>query len=199
MTLDPAQLQIVTHPHPTLRRTSKPVRRMDPNLHAVIERMFDLMYEARGVGLAANQVDIPLRLCVINPAGKRGEGEEIALINPVLDRPKGSFEGEEGCLSLPGMYGNVLRPKMVRLTAYDPQGQKVERFVEGYLARIVQHELDHLDGVLFFDRMKPDVAREFEDRLEELELEFRSKQKTGAMPADETLLERLKEWEQHYA
>jgi peptide deformylase len=192
-------LQIIHYPHPTLRHRSKPIRRVDSQLKQLAGEMLELMYEAQGVGLAANQVDLPLRLFVANPAGQRGEGEELVLINPVLQRPKGSEAAEEGCLSLPGLYGNVMRPREIQLSAFDISGKPVERTVDGFLARVLMHESDHLDGVLFFDRM-PENAREgLEGGLEELELDFRSRQRAGAIPEDEQLAARLAEWEQRYA
>ncbi len=103
-------MKIIHYPHPTLRHRSKPVRRVDAKLKSMISEMFDLMYEASGIGLAANQVDLPLRFFVCNLAGERGEGEELVFINPVISRPKGNEEREEGCLSLPGVCAPVKRP-----------------------------------------------------------------------------------------
>lgn len=192
-------LQIIPYPHPTLRHRSKPIRRVDAELKRLVDEMFDLMYEAKGVGLAANQVDLPLRMFVANPAGERGAGEEMVLINPVLQRPKGSESAEEGCLSLPGIYGPVMRPKEVSLSAYDVSGSPIERRVDGFLARVLQHEYDHLEGVLFFDRMGAQGREELREPLEELEIEFRSRQHAGAIPTDVELLARLVEWEGRYA
>ena len=193
------QLSIIQYPHPTLRIRSKPIRRVDQELRNIAAQMLELMYEANGVGLAANQVDLPIRLFVANAAGERGEGEELILLNPELQMPKGSETSQEGCLSLPELYGQVKRPKSIRLSAYDLTGKPVERVVDGFLARVLQHENDHLDGVLFFDRMSEDARRELDDELVELELEFRSKQKSGAIPADEELVARLDKWYKKYA
>lgn len=192
-------LQIIPYPHPTLRHKSKPIRRVDAELKRIAADMLDLMYESKGVGLAANQVDLPLRLFVANPTGTRGEGEELVLINPVLQRPKGSEGAEEGCLSLPGIYGTVVRPKEVRLSAFDISGNPVERVVDGFLARVLQHENDHLDGVLFFDRMGEQAREDLYEPIEELEIEFRTRQESGAIPTDAELIARLAEWESRYA
>ena len=147
-------MQILTYPHPTLRRVAKPLRRVDAELRNTIRQMFDLMYEAKGIGLAANQVDLPLRLFIVNLEAKPDAGEELVFINPVISLPRGgSEEAEEGCLSLPGLYGQVVRPKQVRLNAYSLQGKEFEADLSGLFARCCQHELDHLDGVLFPDRM----------------------------------------------
>lgn len=191
-------LQIIPHPHPTLRIKSKPIRRVDAELRSIAAEMLDLMYDANGVGLAANQVDLPLRIFVVNPAGERGDGEELVLINPELQMPKGSETSQEGCLSLPGLYGQVKRPKSLRLSAFDLQGNPIERTVDGFLARVLQHENDHLDGVLFFDRMTEESRRELDDAIAELETDFRSKQQSGGIPADDALVGRLSTWYEKY-
>src|SRR5688500_15974234 len=120
-------MQIITYPHPTLRHVSKPIRRVDAELRQLVREMFGLMYAAKGIGLAANQVDLPVRLFIVNLSGKEGEGEEQVFINPVVSSPKGSDEAEEGCLSLPGLYGQVIRPKTVRVNAYNLSGQEIQR------------------------------------------------------------------------
>ncbi len=193
------QLSIIQYPHPTLRVRSRPIRRVDKELRDIAAQMLDLMYEAEGVGLAANQVDLPLRLFVANAAGERGEGEELVLLNPELQMPKGSETSQEGCLSLPGLYGQVKRPKSIRLSAYDLKGNPIERTVDGFLARVLQHENDHLDGVLFFDRMTEEAKAELDDRLYEMETFYRSQQKSGALSSDEELVARLDKWHQKYA
>lgn len=191
-------LSIVPHPHPTLRHKSKPVVRVDRELKSMVAEMFDLMYENQGVGLAANQVALPIRLFVVNPAGVRGEGEELALLNPEIQRPKGNEADREGCLSLPGIYGQVKRPKAIRLTSYDISGNLIQRDFDGFFARVLQHELDHLNGVMFFDRMPEESVREIEYEIDELETDFRSKQDTGEIPSDEKLREELEQWEKRY-
>ena len=193
------QLSVIPYPHPTLRVRSKPIRRVDSQLREIADQMLELMYESNGVGLAANQVDLPLRLFVANPEGQRGEGEELILLNPELQRPKGSETAQEGCLSLPGVYGQVKRPKSVRVSAYDLKGNPIERTVDGFLARVLQHENDHIDGVMFFDRMSEEARNELDDQLDELETDFRSRQKTGAIPSDEELVARLDAWTKKYA
>ena len=156
------------------------------------------MYEAQGVGLAANQVNLPLRLFVANPAGDRGDGEELVLINPEIQFPKGNETAQEGCLSLPGIYGNVKRPKSIKLSAYDIKGNSIERDVDGFLARVLQHENDHLNGVMFFDRMSAEAKRDIDDRITELETDFQSKQETGGIPSNTDLLQQLEPWYQRY-
>jgi peptide deformylase len=192
-------LQIITYPHPTLRRASKPLRRVDAELRKRVREMFDLMYAAKGIGLAANQVDLPLRLFIVNLTGKPTEGEELVFINPVISLPRGgSEEAEEGCLSLPGLYGNVTRPKQVRINAYSLSGNEIEADATGLFARCVQHELDHLDGVLFPDRMSATARADIQGELEVFETEFNSRRATRAIPSDEELARQWAELEGRY-
>lgn len=191
-------MRIVNYPHPTLRHVSKPVKRVDAELQQTVRKMFDLMYEARGIGLAANQVDLPLRLFIVNLAANPSEGEELVFINPVLNFPKGSDQAEEGCLSLPGLYGPVVRPARVRVTAYNLSGQEMHADLDGLFARVVQHELDHLDGVLFPDRMTPAAREAVQTALAEFEEEFRVQRESHGIPGDEEIQQRLAEWEAKY-
>lgn len=191
-------MEIVTYPHPTLRHKSKPVKRVDAELREIVRQMFDLMYAANGIGLAANQVDLPMRLFVANLESDPAEGEEMVFINPVISNPKSSEEGEEGCLSLPGLYGPVKRPKTVRVNAFNMQGEEVRADIDGLLARVVQHETDHLDGVLFIDRMSETAKIEVADELDVFVTEFNSRRETGGIPDDDTIAARLKEWEDKY-
>ena len=193
------QISIIQYPHPTLRVCSKPIRRVDKQLRDIATQMLDLMYESEGVGLAANQVNLPLRLFVANPSGERGSGEELVLINPELQRPKGNETAQEGCLSLPGVFGSVKRPKQVRLTAFDLKGNPIERTVDGFLARVLQHENDHLNGVLFFDRMTEEAKRDLDGQLFEMETVHDSKQKSGGLPTPAELDQQLQSWYDQYA
>ena len=192
-------LKIVHYPHPTLRFKSKPIRRVDKQLRNFAAQMLDLMYEHEGVGLAANQVDLPLRMFVVNDSGVRGEGEELVLINPELQLPKGTETMREGCLSLPGVHGEVKRPKSIRLSAFDLTGNPIERTVDDFLARVLMHENDHLDGVMFFDRMSEEANREIEGQLDELVTDFRSKQASGSIEPDQEIVARLSQWTDKYA
>jgi len=191
-------LQIVQYPHPALRHQSKPVRRVDADLRKVIDEMFELMYEHNGVGLAANQVDLPLRLFVMNLKADPEEGEPHVFINPVISRPKGMEEKEEGCLSFPELYAKVKRPAEVTITAYNLEGQQLEAEVEGLFARVVQHETDHLDGVVFPDRLSTTGKLAVKEALEEFELAFQSRRTSGEIPGDVEIVERLIQWEKRY-
>ena len=103
-------MQIVKYPHPTLHRKSKDLRRVDAELRKIVREMFELMYDAKGIGLSANQVDLPYRLFVSNPSGERAAADqEYVFINPVISRQSGMAESEEGCLSFPGIYAPVRR------------------------------------------------------------------------------------------
>lgn len=195
---DPTTLQIIHYPHPTLRRKSKPVKRVDAALRQTVRRMFELMYEARGIGLAANQVDLSLRLFIVNLSGEPEQGEELVFINPVLSRPKGVDEASEGCLSLPELYGNVTRPKRIRVTAFSLDGQAIDEELDGLLSRVVQHETDHLDGILFTDRMSHTGRLTVAEALEEFEVNFANRRQLGEIPGDGEIESRLQQWESRY-
>ena len=140
-------LQIVQYGHPALRQKAARVRRSCEDLAGLVERMMSLMRDARGLGLAANQVGIPRRVAVI-------EIDETAtvLVDPELVSAEGSETIDEGCLSLPRLYGSVERPMRVVVRARDISGKKIQVVGEGMLARALCHEIDHLNGKLFIDR-----------------------------------------------
>lgn len=191
-------LKIINIPHPTLRHVSKPIKRVDKKLKGYISEMFELMYESNGIGLAANQVDLPFQLFIINPTGGPDKKEERVLINPVVQLPKGNSEAEEGCLSIPGVYGKVVRPAEVHVMAYDLSGNKMDEVVSGTLARVIQHEYDHLQGVLFPDRMTEASRKAIEGELDAFALEYEAmlKQDEGLLAAN--VQKRLAELEAEY-
>lgn len=191
-------LQLVTFPHPVLRHRSKPIMRVDAELQSIVSQMFKIMYTAKGVGLAANQVGLPIRLFVANPTGKADEGKEMVFINPVISKQKGVEEAEEGCLSLPGVNANVKRSKSLWVNAYDIAGKEIDTEMTGFLARIIQHETDHLDGVLFVDRLQVEAVKSVEPSLANLIYDFESRQKMGAFPSDAQLMEGVSAWEKRY-
>jgi peptide deformylase len=150
-------LKIVLFPDPRLKKVSTEVGAFDDQLKALVARMFELMRENRGVGLAAPQVGHNLRLFVINPTGE--PTDDRVYVNPVLTELSDvEEEAEEGCLSLPQLNVDVFRNKTVRIQARDLEGNPFEQTETGYVARIWQHENDHLDGILITDKMGP-VAR----------------------------------------
>ena len=133
-----------------LRKTSKEVKEMTPRMHTLVEDMYDTMYEAMGVGLAAPQVGILKRIVVIDTGE---EGECVTLVNPVITLKEGEQVGEEGCLSLPGKVAVVKRPDHVICEAFDEDMNPITVDGFGLFARAICHETDHLDGILFYDRI----------------------------------------------
>ncbi|MFZ4080949.1 MAG: peptide deformylase [Pirellula sp.] len=190
-------LQLIQYPHPTLRFASKPLARVDDQLRGMIDLMFEIMYEHRGVGLAANQVNLPLRLFVANPSGEKDSGQELVFLNPVIQKATGTIEAEEGCLSLPGLNGVVKRNKAVQVNAYSMDGKEINLKVEGFLARIIQHEVDHLDGVLFIDRMF-DQGEILAEDLARFEARFAKLRQEGQISPDEILAEQRQVWLDKY-
>jgi peptide deformylase len=152
-----ALAQIRQYPDPVLRLEAQQVQDFDDDLKQLVERMTRLMQDARGVGLAANQVGVLRRVFVV-----QAEDEEArALVNPsIVERSDEVDEDDEGCLSMQGVVVSVERPVRVRLEASDEQGNPVELELEGLPARVAQHELDHLDGVLILDRTSSEDRRE---------------------------------------
>lgn len=188
-------LELVEFPHPALRRPARPLVRLDDAIRDAVAQMFEIMYEAQGIGLAANQVALPYRIFVVNCAGARGEGEEHVFINPVLSRPRGTAVQEEGCLSLPGVRMDVRRPAKIVVDAWSLAGEPIHLDLDGLFARVVQHEFDHLEGRLFTDRLPEAAALEARRALESLHDVFVGRQSRGELPPDETLLADLERLE----
>lgn len=189
-------LQVIQFPHPTLRHKSRTLRRVDGELKRLAAEMLDLMYAHQGIGLAANQVDLPYRMFVCNVTGEPDQkDQEFVFLNPVISQGRGSAEEEEGCLSLPGLRAEVRRPEKVRFHAYTLQGEEFERDLDGLFARMVQHEVDHLDGVLFIDRLSEAELGDLRPVLEEFAVVFDGQRRTGAVPTDAARVARLQELE----
>ena len=187
-------LEIVKYPHPALRYESRPIEQIDDALRSNIRAMFDLMYDARGIGLAANQVALPFRFFVLNlTADPEQKDQEQVFINPEIVKRHSSAEGEEGCLSLPGLYAPVRRAKRIRVRAYDLEGNPIEHDADDLFSRAVQHETDHLDGRLFIDYLDPNVLRSAEEKIREFERSYIQSQREGLIPPDEELKRRLAE------
>lgn len=145
--------KILYLPEACLRKVAKPVEVFDKSLQVLIDDMFDTMYDAKGVGLAAPQVGVSLRLSVIDVKGDKLE--QIVIINPEIVSAVGEKEFEEGCLSVPGAYDTVVRAEKVKVQALDRQGKPFEIEAEGLLGECLQHEIDHLNGKLFIDLLTP--------------------------------------------
>jgi len=148
-----ASLDILLYPDPLLRRTADPVDDVDGEVATLVDRMFETMYEAPGIGLAATQVNVHRRVVVIDVSEEKDS--PLTLINPALVLAEGEAEMQEGCLSIPEVYETVRRPDKVRVAAVDREGNPFELDAEGLLAVCIQHEIDHLDGKLFVDYLSP--------------------------------------------
>lgn len=146
-----AVLSVRLYGDPVLRQRARPVEAVTPELRRLIDDMVETMHHQVGIGLAAPQIGVPLRILVMDD-GRRGTR---ALVNPEIRERRGAVRAEEGCLSLPGIFAEVERAEWVRVEATDPDGAPVTLEARGLEARVVQHELDHLDGILFIDRLPP--------------------------------------------
>lgn len=185
-------MEILPYPHPALHWKSKPIQEIDDNLRRIVAEMFELMYAAKGIGLAANQVGLPYRLFILNlTADPEEKDEEIVFINPEILKRKGTTEGEEGCLSFPGMYGQVKRAAKVDIEAFDLKGEGFGYSLDDLAARAVQHESDHLDGILFIDRMSETARKELDPVINDFDAQFRRWQAEGRFASDELLKREL--------
>jgi peptide deformylase len=189
-------MQIVQYPHPALRWVSKPVREVNDAIRRIAREMLDLMYSAKGIGLAANQVALPIRLFVLNPKSDPALTEhERVFVNPQITDRKGIVEEEEGCLSLPGVFGKLKRAKIIKVTALGLDAQPFELEAEGLMSRAIQHEVDHLQGVVFTDKLNPLEKLRVIVKIREFERTFRHSQQAGATPSNGELTKRLTELE----
>jgi peptide deformylase len=165
-----ALLQILEFPDPRLRTRAQPVAQVDAALRTLIDDMFETMYAAPGIGLAATQVNVAKRVLVLDLSERRNE--PLALINPEILQRAGVEETEEGCLSVPGYFDKVTRAEQIRVRALDRDGKQIEFDAAGLLAVCIQHEIDHLDGKLFVDylselkrtRIRKKLEKERKDR-----------------------------------
>ena len=133
-----------------LRRRAQPVHEVTPDVRRLAEDMIETMYDEAGIGLAAPQIGASIRLMVVGD--ERGRNPR-ALVNPAITEQGGSVTAEEGCLSIPGIFADVARAEWVQVEAHDLEGQPVSIRAKGFHARVLQHEMDHLDGILFIDRL----------------------------------------------
>lgn len=172
---DPKSFDVVLFPDPVLRKETDEITAFDDELKGVVDGMFERMFESHGVGLAAPQVGLSMRLFVLNDEGDKDKPERnLALINPTIK----SFGGkktrhEEGCLSLPGVHADITRPEKCVVHHYDVEGNEIEKEYDGFVARIIQHEYDHLQGVLLVDRMTPSDKLRNRAAVEELKAAYR--------------------------
>ena len=160
-----ALLPILEFPDPRLRTVAKPVSEVDDNIRRLVDDMFDTMYDAPGIGLAASQVNVHKRVVVIDVS--EDKSQPLVFINPeieVLDAEVSEYD--EGCLSVPGFYETVVRPEHIRVKALDAHGKPFEIEPQGLLAVCIQHELDHLNGKLFVDHISPFKRTRIRAKLE---------------------------------
>lgn len=148
-----ALLNILTLPDPRLHLTAKPVKSVTPEIRTLLDDMLETMYNAPGIGLAATQVDIQLRVIVIDLSEEKNQ--PLLLINPEIISKDGHIVYEEGCLSIPGVYEGVERAEHITVKALNREGKEVQFDAEGLLAICIQHEIDHLNGKVFIDHLSP--------------------------------------------
>jgi len=165
-------MEVLLYPDPRLRATAAPIDRVDDDVRKTAEEMIRTMHEHRGIGLAGNQVGYLRRLIVINPDGD--PERDVALVNPRVEEARGTTTTEEGCLSFPKLYGRVTRANWVRVGALDLEGKPFTIEGDGLLAVVLQHEIDHLDGILFVSKMSPADQLKLKRSLKELEEKARS-------------------------
>jgi peptide deformylase len=159
---------IVKYPVPSLKEVAKPVTEFGPELEALVADMAETMYAAPGVGLAAPQIGIPLRLCVIDVSPKEQPRNLIVLANPEITKAEGEQVDEEGCLSVREYFADVKRFERIWVKAQDLQGNPLEFMAEGFYARVIQHELDHLRGTLFIDHLSSLKRSLYKKKLKKL-------------------------------
>jgi peptide deformylase len=157
-----AVLKVRRYGDPVLRRRAAPVETVTPDVRRLVDDMVETMYDEVGIGLAAPQVGVSLRLMVVGD--EEGKGAQ-ALVNPAITAQGGTVTAEEGCLSLPGIFAQVTRSEWVTLQAQDLEGRPIAITARGLRARVFQHEIDHLDGVLFIDRLEPVVRDRIKRRI----------------------------------
>ncbi len=162
-----ALLNILHFPDPRLRKVAKPVSEFDDELRQLVSDMFETMYEAPGIGLAATQVDRHIRLLVMDVSEARDQPR--CLINPVIVAADGEEEMDEGCLSVPGFYDKVRRAEHIRVRAQDPHGEVSEFEASGLEAVCIQHEMDHLEGKLFVDYLSNLKRNRIRSKLEKMQ------------------------------
>ncbi len=159
-----AKLKILEFPDPKLRTRAAPVAAVDDRIRTLIDDLFETMYEAPGIGLAATQVDVHERVLVADVSSDQSEPH--ALVNPVIVEKDGVTTSDEGCLSVPGFYEPVKRAEHIRVRFLDRDGKEVEMEAEGLLAICIQHEMDHLEGKLFVDYLSEAKRGRIRKRLE---------------------------------
>ena len=178
-------MKIVRYPHPSLRHAARPLAAIDEKVRTQAQEMLDLMVEHKGLALAATQVELPFRMIVMNVQAEGIQRDEVGVyFNPVILERKGSVEGEEGCLSFPELFQKIRRAKTVRVQAYNLKGEIIDRVCNDLEARVWLHEIDHLDGILFIDKMGPIARLSSRSSLRKFENDFKKAQARGEIPPE---------------
>ncbi len=165
-------MEVAIYPNPVLKTKAKPIEEINNEICRIAEDMLETMYNACGIGLAAPQVGLSIRLVVLDVTGDK-TGERV-FINPYISEEEGETLEEEGCLSFPDVMGKIVRSRHVKVIAYNLKGEKLEIEAEGLLGRAWQHEIDHLNGCLFIEKMTPANTIANQPKLKELELAYQN-------------------------
>jgi peptide deformylase len=189
---------ILKYPHPILKYKCKTLQKINQELRDIVAEMFETMYAASGVGLAANQVGLPFRLFVMNASGNNEtKEEEYVFINPVILKKNGNALDNEGCLSFPDIHADVVRSEVIEVESISLSGEVQYFQWKDHPARIVQHEMDHLNGIGFVDRLPATAKLEIRSELEDLHTVFEGDQRLG-FASSENAMQTLKEYERRF-
>ena len=187
-------VKVLKYPHPILQYKCKPLQKINQELRDIVAEMFEIMYASSGVGLAANQVGLPFQLFVMNVTGNKEEkGEEYVFVNPVILKKNGNVVDNEGCLSFPDIHADVIRSETIEFESISLSGEEQHFKWKDRPARIVQHEMDHLNGTSFVDRLSATAKIEVRSELEDLQAVFEGDQRLGFDVTETT----LREWEEY--
>lgn len=162
------KLDIVKYGDPVLRKKAKPIKKIDEKTREIADSMIETLKSVKGVGLAANQIGLLDQICIIDISKGEKKDGILVLINPVIVKNSGNIKFEEGCLSFPEIYGEVGRYSKIKLNALNLKGENIEIEAEDLLARVIQHEIDHLNGVLFVDYLNFVEKLSLQKKLKEL-------------------------------
>ena len=187
-------MKVLKYPHPILKYKCKPLQKINQELRDIVAEMFETMYAAEGVGLAANQVGLPFRLFVMNGTwNKESKGEEYVFINPIILKKSGNAADSEGCLSFPDIHADVVRAEAIEVESISLSGEEQLFHWKGRPARIVQHEIDHLNGVGFVDRLPLSATIKIKSELDDLSTVFEGDQRLGF----DTVASAMQTWENY--
>jgi peptide deformylase len=191
-------VKVLQYPHPILKYKCKPIQKINQELRDIVAEMFELMYASAGVGLAANQVGLPMQLFVMNATGNKDtKEEEYVFINPVILKKNGNAIDNEGCLSFPDIHADVVRSEMIEVESISLSGEEQLFKWKDRLARIVLHEIDHLNGINFVDHLPATTALTIKSELDDLSTVFEGDQRLG-FDSTENLMQKLKECERKF-